>query len=113
MDAPDLLTLRDRLMAFATNAGCCSAGACNQAGLEGGPPSTDLTRQLEGARAALVFAFPVDEAKLELYMGKIDHGPHQEDYIRTNNTTSASYPCFRSWLAISAARPWVRLLVRM
>jgi epoxyqueuosine reductase QueG len=83
----DLLTIRDRLMASALHAGCCAVGVCNQEGLAGGPPSTDLTRQLEGARSAIVFAYPVDEAKLELYMGKIDHAPYQEDYIRSNNIT--------------------------
>ncbi|MDE0925366.1 hypothetical protein [Aurantimonas coralicida] len=81
----DLQTIRDRLMAFALNSGCNAVGVCNQEGLEGGPPSTDLTRQLEGARSAIVVSYPVDEEKLELYMGKIDHTPYQNDYIQTNN----------------------------
>jgi len=81
----DLLTIRDRLMALAETAGCNAVGVCNQQGLEGGPPSTDLTRQLAGARSAIVVSYPVDEEKLELYMGKIDHSPYQEDYIRSNN----------------------------
>ena len=81
----DPQTIRDRLMEYARNTGCNAVGVCNQAGLEGGPPSTDLTRQLEGARSAIVVSYPVDEEKLELYMGKIDHTPYQEDYIRTNN----------------------------
>ena len=81
----DLETIRDRLMAYAKSAGCCSVGVCNPDTLEGGPPSTDLERELPGARSAIVFAYPVDEAKLELYMGKIDHAPYQEDYIRGNN----------------------------
>jgi epoxyqueuosine reductase QueG len=87
MEELDLLTIRDRLLASLSNGGCCAVGVCNQEGLEGGPPSTDLTRQLEGARSAIVFAFPVDEHKLELYMGKIDHTPYQQDYIRSNNIT--------------------------
>ena len=84
-DEIDLLTIRDRLMESAVNSGCNAVGVCNQEGLEGGPPSTDLTRQLEGARSAIVVSYPVDEEKLELYMGKVDHTPYQEDYIRTNN----------------------------
>ena len=79
--------IRDRLLAYLENAGCCAVGVCDQEGLEGGPPSTDLSRQLDGARSAIVVAYPVDEAKLELYMGKIDHEPYQEDYVRTNNLT--------------------------
>jgi len=73
------------LMESATHAGCNAVGVCNQEGLEGGPPSTDLTRQLEGARSAIVISYPVDEEKLELYMGKIDHTPYQQDYIQANN----------------------------
>jgi epoxyqueuosine reductase QueG len=84
-DELDLETIRDRLVESAMNAGCNAAGVCNQDGLEGGPPSTDLTRQLEGARSAIVVSYPVDEAKLELYMGKIDHTPYQQDYIQANN----------------------------
>ena len=30
-------------------------------------------------------SYPVDEEKLELSRGTIDHTPYQEDYIRTNN----------------------------
>ena len=81
----DLQTIRDRLMESAMNAGCNAVGVCNQEGLEGGPPSTDLTRQLDGARSAVVISYPVDEEKLELYMGKIDHTPYQQDYIQANN----------------------------
>ena len=81
----DFFTLRNWLIACAKSAGCYGAGVCTQEGREGGPPSTDLSRQLEGARAAIVFAYPVGEEKLNLYMGKIDHAPYQEDYIQANN----------------------------
>lgn len=50
----------------ATKAGCNAVGVCNQEGLEGGPPSTDLTRQIPGARSAIVVADPVDEAQAYL-----------------------------------------------
>jgi len=81
----DLETIRDRLMAFVESAGCCSVGVCNTDTLAGGPPSSDITRELASARSAIVFALPVDELKLELYMGKIDHAPYQQDYIQANN----------------------------
>jgi ferredoxin len=80
----DLLALRERLLVAATKAGCNAVGVCNRAGLEGGPPSTDLTRQLAGARSAIVVAFPIDEASIDLYMGKIDHYPYKKDTTRTN-----------------------------
>lgn len=85
MQEVDLEVIRERLLAFARGAGACAVGTCNREGLAGGPPSTDLSRELEGARSAIVFALPLDEAKLEAYMAKLDHGSHQEDYIRTNN----------------------------
>ena len=78
-------TIRDRLSEYLKLAGACAVGVCNREGLAGGPPSTDLSRELEAARCAIVFAVPQDEEKIELYMGKIAHEPYQEDYIRTNN----------------------------
>jgi hypothetical protein len=81
----DIQIVRDRLLSFVEAAGACAAGVCNQAGLAGGPPSTDLTRELEGARSAIVFALPLDKKKPEKYMAKVDHGAYQEDYIRANN----------------------------
>ena len=83
----DLVSVRDRLLTALTTSGCCAVGVCNQEGLEGGPPSTDLTRQLAGARSAIVAAYPLDEHSLELYMGKIDHEPYQKEYIQANNIT--------------------------
>jgi ferredoxin len=81
----DLLTLRDRHLDFARSAGANAVGVCDTAALAGGPPSTDLTRELEGARSAIVFSFPLDEEPLEKYMGKIDHGAYQAHYIQLNN----------------------------
>ena len=81
----DLETMRDRLFEYLRNGGCNAVGVCTQDGLEGGPPSTDLTRQLEGARSAIVISYPLDEHILDLYMGKIDHEPYQKHYIQTNN----------------------------
>jgi epoxyqueuosine reductase QueG len=81
----DLLTVRDRILTSLKTSGCCAVGVCDQDGLEGGPPSTDLTRQLTGAQSAVVVAYPLDERVLELYMGKIDHEPYQRGYIQVNN----------------------------
>ncbi len=84
----DSTTLRDRLLDFARQSGACSVGVCSQEGLAGGPPSTDLTRELAGARSAIVFALPLDQEKLEAYMAKVDHAGHQADMIRTNLLTA-------------------------
>jgi len=82
---PDLELIRERHFDFLRASGCNAVGVCNREGLEGGPPSTDLTRELDSARSAIVFSLPLDQEKIERYMAKIDHGGHQEDYIRTNN----------------------------
>ncbi len=84
MQELDIKVIRDRLMQLARTSGACAVGVCNQEGLAGGPPSTDLTHELEGAQSAIAFALPVDEEKLELYMGKFDHGGHQEDFLQVN-----------------------------
>jgi len=75
----DLETIRERLFDYLKASGACAVGVCTQEGLVGGPPSTDLTRELEGAQSAIVFALPQDQHKLELYMAKIEHGPYQDD----------------------------------
>ncbi len=85
----DLLALRDRLLDSARSAGCIAVGVCNQEGLEGGPPSTDLTRQVDGARSAIVVAYPIAEETIDLYMGKIDHYPFKSDTTRTNKLVNA------------------------
>jgi epoxyqueuosine reductase QueG len=52
--------------------------------LAGGPPSTDLSYVLEGARSAVTFAVPLDEQKTREYLGKIDREGHQKDYTKTS-----------------------------
>ncbi len=84
MPETDLTELRDRLFAFLETSGACAVGVCTQKELAGGPPSTDLTRELDSARSAVVFALPLDDEKVEAYMGKIDHSAYQKDYIDTN-----------------------------
>jgi hypothetical protein len=51
----------------------------------GGPPSTNLNRQIGSARSAIVVAYPIDEAAIDLYMGEIDHYPYKMDMVRANN----------------------------
>ena len=81
----DLELIRERHFASLRASGCNAVGVCNQESLKGGPPSTDLTRELPSARSAIVFSMPLDQEKIEKYMAKIDHSSHQQDYIRTNN----------------------------
>ena len=64
--------------------GACAAGITTTDTLFGGPPSTDLTYVLPGARSAVTFAVPLDPGAIERYLSKKDHAGHQRDNIRTN-----------------------------
>lgn len=82
--AEDIAHFRQRLMDYISHSGACAVGICNAESLAGGPPSTDLTREMASAKSAFVFAVPLDEDIVEAYMGKIDHGKYQKHYILTN-----------------------------
>ena len=88
MNAEKLSIFRRRLMEFIETSGACAVGVCNAESLEGGPPSTDLTRELATAKSALVFAVPQDHDLVEAYMGKINHEKYQQHYIRVNTYVS-------------------------
>ncbi|MEO2014687.1 MAG: epoxyqueuosine reductase, partial [Fuerstiella sp.] len=69
---------------FPVNYGASIVGITTVETLAGGPPSTDLSYVLEGARSAVTFAVPLDEDKTRDYLGKIDRAGHQKDYTRTS-----------------------------
>ena len=70
------------------NAGAIDVGIVTTESLEGGPPSTDLSYVLDGARSAIVFALPLDQEKIELFLKKNDFSGHCLDNVRTNTQTS-------------------------
>ena len=69
---------------FPVNYGATIVGITTVETLAGGPPTTDLTYVLEGARSAVTFPVPLDADKTRDYLGKIDRGGHQEDYTRAS-----------------------------
>jgi epoxyqueuosine reductase QueG len=69
---------------FVTAQGASAVGRATRETLAGGPPSTDLDYVLPGARSAVSFAVPMDQEKIERYLGKEDHAAHQEDDFHTN-----------------------------
>ena len=69
---------------FPVNYGATIVGITTVETLAGGPPSTDLTYVLEGARSAVTFAVPLDEDKTRDYLSKIDRAGHQKDYTRAS-----------------------------
>ena len=80
----DSKELTDLAIDSVMSEGACAAGITATDTLLGGPPSTDLTYVLPGARSAVTFAVPLDPGAIERYLGKKDHAGHQRDNIRTN-----------------------------
>jgi len=70
------------------NAGAIDVGVVTTQTLKGGPPSTDLSYVLDGAKSAIVFALPLDQEKIERFLKKEDHQGHNLDNIRTNTHAS-------------------------
>ncbi|MFC1896170.1 epoxyqueuosine reductase [Thermodesulfobacteriota bacterium] len=70
------------------NAGAIDVGVVTTDTLEGGPPSTDLSYVLDGAKSAVVFALPLDQEKIERFLKKEDFTGHCTDNVRTNTFAS-------------------------
>jgi epoxyqueuosine reductase QueG len=68
--------------------GACAAGIATTETLAGGPPSADLSYVLSGARSAVSFALPFDQAKIPPYLRKEDLGSHERDNLRTETWVS-------------------------
>ncbi|MCP4755573.1 MAG: epoxyqueuosine reductase [Proteobacteria bacterium] len=68
--------------------GACAVGIATPETLEGGPPSTDLSYVLSGAKSAVAFAVPLDPDLVEPFLGKKDHDSFQRNNIRTNTLAS-------------------------
>jgi epoxyqueuosine reductase QueG len=65
------------------NAGAIAVGIATAETLKGGPPSTDLTYVLQGAKSAVCFALPLDQRLILSYLRKEDHLSHNKDNART------------------------------
>jgi len=76
--------LTSKVKEFPVNYGASIVGVTTLDTLAGGPPSTDLTYVLDGARSAVTFAVPLDEDKTRDYLGKVDRESHQRDYTRAS-----------------------------
>jgi epoxyqueuosine reductase QueG len=70
------------------NAGAVDVGVATTETLKGGPPSTDLSTVLAGAKSAVVFALPLDQEKIERFLKKEDFTGHCLDNVRTNTLAS-------------------------
>ncbi len=64
--------------------GASVAGIATTETLKGGPPSTDLTYVLPGAKSAVSFAVPLDQNHIEPWFNKQNHEAHFRNNIQAN-----------------------------
>ena len=80
--------LSQRVIDYAFCEGACSAGIATNETLKGGPPSTDLTYVMPGAKSAVVYAIPLDQELIPDYLGKVDRMAFETNYERINSISS-------------------------
>ena len=80
--------LTAKVKAFALNYGAVVVGITTVDTLAGGPPSTDLSYVLEGARSAVTFGVPLDEDKILDFLAKNDREAHQKDYCMASTIST-------------------------
>ncbi len=76
MSASELSTV---VLDYVKHDGACAAGIATLETLEGGPPSSDITYVLPGARSAISFAVPLDTEKIESFLRKESQSDHESD----------------------------------
>jgi len=85
MDGKELTRL---LTDYALGDGACAVGICTTETLAGGPPSTDLSYVLPGAKSAVSFAIPLDQSLIPPYFRKQDRRAHERDNLEANGRSS-------------------------
>ncbi|MBN2539551.1 MAG: epoxyqueuosine reductase [Deltaproteobacteria bacterium] len=75
--------LSEIVQEFVIIEGACSAGIVTTETLAGGPPSSDLTYVLPGAKSAVVFAVGIDPKTIPPYLAKKDRLTYEQAYMRT------------------------------
>jgi epoxyqueuosine reductase QueG len=73
---------------FAMLEGAVAAGIVTQRCLEEGPPSTDLTYVLAGAKAAVSFAVALEQDRIAPYLRKQDRLVLEREFVRANVVAS-------------------------
>jgi epoxyqueuosine reductase QueG len=84
----DMKELSGTMMDLARCQGASAVGITTVDTLQGGPPSTDLTYVLPGARSAVTFAVSLDQTLIEPYLMKKDHTTLERHIFHTNSFCS-------------------------
>lgn len=80
--------LSELVIDYVMKAGACSAGIATIETLAGGPISTDLSREMEGAKSAIVFALPQNQELIPDYLAKKNRLAVEEDFDTKNSIAS-------------------------
>lgn len=80
--------MTNRVKMLAKCLGATAVGISTTETLASGPPSADLTYVLPGAKSAVSFLLPLNQAYIEPYLQKKDRRSHETDNIRTNTLAS-------------------------
>ena len=86
------------VMDFARCQGACAVGIATTETLSGGPPSVDLTCVLSDAKAAISFAFPLNQELIAPFLTKKDRRSHEKDNIDTNGLAGGLSLQLSKWL---------------
>jgi len=73
------MSLNQLIEEFLLENGAVKVRFANRESLAGGPPSADLTYQIEGARSAVSFALPLDRDRARRYLAKEEYHEEQID----------------------------------
>lgn len=85
------MSLNQFIEEFLLERGAIKVRFANHESLAGGPPSTDLTYQIEGARSAVSFALPLDRDKIRRYLAKEEY--HEEQITVSILSSDLSKQC--------------------
>jgi epoxyqueuosine reductase QueG len=85
------MSLNRLIEEFLLERGAIKVRFANRESLAGGPPSADLTYQLEGARSAVSFALPLDRERTRRYLAKEEY--HEEQITVSILSSRLSKEC--------------------
>jgi epoxyqueuosine reductase len=88
MKANKLDQLSHMVMDYTLCEGAFKAGIATLETLAGGPPSTDLSYVLPGAKSAVVFALALDQTAIPGYLGKTDRLAYEREYNTVSSISS-------------------------
>ena len=84
------MSLNSLIEEFLLERGAIKVRFANLESLAGGPPSADLTYQIDGARSAVSFALPLDRDRARRYLAKEEYHEEQIDVsIRSSKLSKA------------------------